>query len=47
MLAEIIGKLSPGLDTAIKTAYAIPGVGDVLGDTMNSLRQKLSALSKG
>ncbi len=31
-------KLAPGLETAIATATAIPGVSDVLGDTLNIFR---------
>lgn len=47
MLAEIVPKLAPGLDKAIAAAYAIPGAGDVLGDSVTALLQKLSALAKG
>ncbi|MEA3291216.1 MAG: DUF937 domain-containing protein, partial [Pseudomonadota bacterium] len=46
MLAGIIGELAPSLDKAIAAAYAIPGVGDALGDTVTALLQKLSALAK-
>lgn len=46
MLTKIITKLAPGLEKAITTVTAIPGVSDVLGDTLTSLLQKLSALAK-
>ncbi|GEM_PF-1354097 len=46
VLTGVINKLIPGLETAIKTAYAIPGVGDVLGDTINSMLHKLTLLTK-
>ncbi len=46
LLTGVINKMIPGLETAIKTAYAIPGVGDVLGDTVNSILHKLTTLTK-
>lgn len=46
LLTDTINNLKPGLEKAMNTAYAIPGVQEALGDTMNNLLQKLSALSK-
>ena len=45
MLAKIAANLSVGLDGLLATAYKIPGVENILGSSISSLRQSLSALA--
>jgi len=45
MLASLTNRLSLGLDSTIDQVYKVPGAGNVLGESINTLRQKLSILS--
>ncbi len=45
MLATITNKSTSGLDTVIDQLYQLPGVGNTLGDSINTLRQKLAAFA--
>ncbi|MCK5354658.1 MAG: DUF937 domain-containing protein [Methyloprofundus sp.] len=45
MLASLTNRLSSGLDSTIDQVYKVPGAGNVLGESINTLRQKLSILS--
>lgn len=47
LLTGVINKQIPGLEKAISTAYAIPGVGDVLKGAVESILHKLTGLTKG
>lgn len=47
LLTGVINKQIPGLEKAISTAYAIPGVGDVLKDAVEGILHKITGLTKG
>lgn len=45
MLSTIVNKMSSGLDQTIDKVYQVPGAGNILGNSINTLRQQLTALA--
>ena len=45
MLATIANKMTAGLDKTMDQVYQVPGAGNILGNSINTLRQQLAALA--